>query len=430
MARQKSNRTFETAGETYISEGVEGEGLTSFVYRVVDSENRRWALKCLKPQQATHGRVKRFLNELHFCENVRHRNIVRVVDKGFATQDDTKCPFYVMPLYSSTLRKLMNARMSPEKVLPCFAELLSGVEAAHLRDAVHRDLKPENILHDPMSGEFVVSDFGIAHFNSELMLVMVETNAHERLANARYAAPEQLSRNGTVDHRADVYALGLILNEMFTGHVPYGAGFAQIGNGAPQFAYLDELVESMVQQDPAKRPSSIDEVKQALIARRNDFIERQKLDGLKKTVVTASTVSHPFCDNPPRVVDYDIDPVTRRLTMVLDKSVPEEWMAVFRTPRNAAFIRGTAPYDWRFHYSTETDRIVASVTLHPHDVLARESMQMIIDNFKNYVDFANRTFLRGLERTAKADEDRKKKELQEKIAYEEQRRRLREGLKV
>lgn len=430
MTPQKSKMTFETTGETYIVEGIEGEGGSAVVYRVIDSEGRPWALKRLRPEQATATRTKRFMNELHFCEKSVHKNVIKVVDEGFVLTGGAKCPFFVMPLYSSTLRKFMADGGKAGHVLPCFSQVLDGVEAAHLQKVLHRDLKPENILHDPASSQFVVSDFGIAHFNSELMLALVETDPRERLANARYAAPEQLNRNGTVDERADIYSLGLILNEMFTGHVPHGAGFATIAAVAPQFGYLDELVESMVQQDPNKRPRSIDEIKRTLIARRNDFVERQRLDELKKMVVPASKVSHPFYEDPPRVIDCDVEPRHRRLTMVLNKRVPGEWVEAFRTPRNMGFIRGTGPDDWSFDYSADETRTEAHVTVGPRDLEVKESTQTIIDNFKSYVEFANHAFLRNLERSVQVEEERKKRELQDRVAYEEERRRLRAGLKI
>jgi hypothetical protein len=78
-----------------------------------------------------------------------------------------------------------------------------------------------------------------------------------------YAAPEQRSR-GDVDQRADIFALGLMLNEMFTGHVPQGRDYTTIVDVQPMLAYLDSLVEVMIQHHPGKRPQSIDEVRQAL----------------------------------------------------------------------------------------------------------------------------------------------------------------------
>jgi hypothetical protein len=174
---------FETAGETYTSEGVEGEGGTARVLRVVDSTGNRWALKYLKPEQVTAKRTKRFLNELNFCRDFSHANVVQVIDNGFVAHGGTKCPFYVMPLYSSTLRKLLKAGLHPEKVLRYFAAVLDGVEAAHLKRVWHRDLKPENILHDPAEDKLLITDFGIAHFTSERMFTTVKTRPAEQLAN-------------------------------------------------------------------------------------------------------------------------------------------------------------------------------------------------------------------------------------------------------
>src|SRR5258708_40008945 len=107
MAIKNQIQVFNTTGETYSVEGIEGEGGTSIVFRVVDSEGKRWGLKCLKPDQASTSRAKRFLNELNFCLNSSHKSVVRVVDHGFVLRGEKKCPFYVMPLYPSTLRKVL-----------------------------------------------------------------------------------------------------------------------------------------------------------------------------------------------------------------------------------------------------------------------------------------------------------------------------------
>jgi eukaryotic-like serine/threonine-protein kinase len=72
----------------------------------------------------------------------------------------------------------------------------------------HRDLKPENILYDRNADRLVVADFGIAHFEEDQLLTAVETKDRERLANFKYAAPEQGIRGRPVDHRADIFAFG------------------------------------------------------------------------------------------------------------------------------------------------------------------------------------------------------------------------------
>ena len=128
----------------------------------------------------------------------------------------------------------------------------------------HRDLKPENILFDETTGTLVVADFGIAKFKEEELQTAVETSAQERLANFQYSAPEQRVRGRVVDQRADIYALGLILNEMFTGDVPQGAGFRRIASFAPKYSYLDSAIDSMVQQTPENRPGTISDVRRLL----------------------------------------------------------------------------------------------------------------------------------------------------------------------
>src|SRR5579863_246743 len=196
MPSNRENLVFNTTAEVYTAEQVEGEGATSVVHRVRDSAGDLWALKCLKPEQATSTRTKRFLNELHFCQNLTHRNIIRVVDHGFVMQGNKKCPFFVMPLFASTLRKIMTSSINPNLIPYYFSKLLDGVEAAHLMGVWHRDLKPENVLHDPSADELIVSDFGIAHFQAEAMITTVETRPQERLANFQYAAPEQRVSGG------------------------------------------------------------------------------------------------------------------------------------------------------------------------------------------------------------------------------------------
>jgi len=145
-----------------------------------------------------------------------------------------RLPFYVMPLYDSSLRKLMEGGVSPGDVLKLFNDILDGVEAAHLQNVFHRDLKPENLLVEMPGRRIVVADFGIAHFEEEDLFTAVKTG-DERLANYRYSAPEQRTPGGSVDHRADIFALGLILNEMFTGELAQGTAHKLVAAADPNF---------------------------------------------------------------------------------------------------------------------------------------------------------------------------------------------------
>jgi eukaryotic-like serine/threonine-protein kinase len=297
--------SFETATHSYRALEPRGEGGAGTVYKVVDEDGNLLAIKRLDPQKLTAGKLKRFANELTFCLRNRHENIVTVLDHGATSLSGRKCPFYVMPYYPETLRTLMKKGIPHEGVMPYFAKLVKGVEAAHFGKIWHRDLKPENILCDPSKEALVVADFGIAHFGEEELYTLVETKPHDRLANFLYAAPEQRTRGNVVDQRAAIYALGLILNEMFTGEVLQAVGYKPVRTVAPQFSYLDDVVEAMVQQSSAARPASLDDVNKMLIARKDAFVSRQKLDQLANVVISRSQISDPLINDPVKIMDVE-----------------------------------------------------------------------------------------------------------------------------
>src|SRR5947209_19277543 len=85
-------------------------------------------------------------NELWFCQQKQHPNIIEVVDSGVDLGGEGPLPFYVMPLFECTLRTLIRNGRAPDRVLPLFDQLLSGAEFAHLKNVYHRDLKPKHIL--------------------------------------------------------------------------------------------------------------------------------------------------------------------------------------------------------------------------------------------------------------------------------------------
>ena len=262
---------FETAFASYRGVSQVGSGGAGTVVKVEDDGGKTFAIKYLSPANLSTERVKRFKNELTFCAENDHPNTIKVLDWGHIILDGKKCPFYVMPYYDGNLRGLLKARIAATNVLPLFNQILNGIEAAHLQDVWHRDLKPENVLFDPEKNILVVADFGIARFAEPLLQTLIETKPHSRLANFQYAAPEQREKGSTVDSRADIYALGLILNEMYTGRLAHGVGFTRIGDVDNQYAYLDELVDLMLSQSPNLRPRSIGEIKLVINKRPSPF---------------------------------------------------------------------------------------------------------------------------------------------------------------
>ncbi|MBA3845721.1 MAG: serine/threonine protein kinase [Planctomycetes bacterium] len=212
-----------------------GQGGVGTVWEATDDAGAKWAIKILRTEVPKEKR-KRFKNEILFSQNSPHRNIVKVVDHGVSA--DGAFPFYVMPIYQSSLRELMPKVSDAEKRLAYISQLLDGVEAAHLQAVVHRDLKPENVLYEERGDRIVIADFGIADFGEAELYTLIETKPNERLANFLYAAPEQRRRGEIVDQRCDIYALGLIIHEWFTGDVPQGIGFKTIGEGTPSCRWL------------------------------------------------------------------------------------------------------------------------------------------------------------------------------------------------
>lgn len=268
---------FETALDVYVAKSVLGEGASGRVFLVLDSSGNSLAVKCLDPSLISTERIRRFKNELVFSQKNTHPNILSIIDYGFMPDGEIRNPFYVMPAYPSTLRKLLDQGLSPDQAYELFMKILAGVEEAHQRKIWHRDLKPQNILVNLESSTLVVADFGIAHFAEDALYTAIQTQKSERLANFAYAAPEQRVKGRSVDHRADIYALGLMLNELFTGEIPQGTDFRHISLVASRYAYLDPAIDHMIKQDPDQRPASVADVRLEISAHeQNAYAAREK----------------------------------------------------------------------------------------------------------------------------------------------------------
>lgn len=403
----------KTAFETYTIVKQIGAGGSGEVYQAADSEGGVCAIKILDPSKAGATRLKRFRNEINFCTKNGHPNIVKVLGNGITPDGAT---FYIMPLFPGTLRTLLKTGIAPNRVLPLFGKMLDGVEAAHLSGVWHRDLKPENILADPSSDLLVIADFGIAHFEEEALLTAVETKQDDRLANFVYAAPEQKVRGQAVTSKADIYPLGLILAEMYTGQVPLGTGYRKITAVVPELAYLDPLVELMLSQDPQSRPS-IDELKRELIGRQNEFISRQRLNALKSEVVPESNLDDPFIRNPIKIKSVDFQ--DEILHLVLSAEPPPNWIAAFRTPSSATFYMGHGPETFQFALNRAYVRVSPGI-----------DVQTLLNYAKSYIESANQQYSELVERQHRSRIEREKQELRNAIQAEERRQKILSTLKL
>lgn len=408
---------FETAFNTYRGLSQIGSGGAGVVVKVQDENDAIFAVKYLSPNGLSQEKVKRFKNELSFCAANKHSNIICIHDWGKIDINGKKHTFYVMPYYAGNLRDLMKVGIPNDKVLPYFAQILNGVEAAHFQDVWHRDLKPENVLFESTTDTLVIADFGIARFSESQLQTLVETQPNARLANFQYAAPEQRERNADVDSRADIYALGLLLNEMFTKKLAHGVGFMSIRNVADQYAYLDSIVNLMLSQSPNSRPKSIADIKRQLIARQNEFVSLQKLSELKQQVVPNSEVDDPLVANTTTLVDARWE--DGQLIMKLNQQVNFEWTQFFKDP--------SGTYEWVTDKHPKSFKI-AGDTISVYT--GGNDAQKLIEYTKQYIQKANAKYKHIVERDAREQEREMKEELIRQIQLEEETRKTNLDLEI
>jgi len=404
---------------TYRRVAKAGEGGTGTVLKVEDEQGNTYALKYLKPESVSSARTRRFKNELFFCLKNEHKNIIKVLDHGFIGLSGKKCPFYVSRFYPETLRRLMQGPIPHDEVLTYYAKILEGVGAAHRRGTWHRDLKPENILCDPSSEELVVADFGIAHFAEELLQTIIVTGPQERLANFRYAAPEQKTRGGTVHARADIYALGMILNEMFTGKTPSGTRFKMIKDGAADYGYLDDLVDLMMRHSPEERPKTIEEVQRQLLARRNIFASQQETATLQQTVVPEYDIDDPLVREPVRLVDCDYRGGWLKLVVNQIVELYPRWIRAFHSISGWQAVPGHEPNTFEFRGNSASAMLVGEM-----------HVQRVIDYFKDYLEKANRDYEEMLREEKRKQEETERVSLQKRLEEEEARQRVLRKIKI
>jgi predicted Ser/Thr protein kinase len=237
---------------------VVGEGGMGVVYRAVQKQlGRTVALKVLSPALASDPQfVERFTREAKALAQLSHPNIVAVYDFGV----HEGVPFLIMEFVEGTpLRKLLAAKkLSSERALELVPQICDALAYAHGRGVVHRDVKPENILID-REGRVKIADFGLAKLAEPGQTRITRTQMV--MGTPNYMAPEQIENPSTVDHRADIYSLGVVFYEMLTGELPLGR-FKAPSQKAPVDSRLDPVVLRSLEKEPADRYQQAAEVKE------------------------------------------------------------------------------------------------------------------------------------------------------------------------
>lgn len=226
------------------------------------------ALKVIHPHLFEgEGFFKRFLLEAEIGRRVLHENVVRTYDADAIAVDGRQAHFLVMEYVAGKTLRALIAELGKASESLCrhvAREIARGLAAIHAVGAVHRDLKPENVLVTP-DHVVKVMDLGVARL-AERAIRLSESGLF--LGSLPYAAPEQLHAAGSIDARADLYALGVLLYEMATGTHPYGSDDPRVlvrrileeepprlGERDSQSSpFLEEFVHALLEKDPGRRP--------------------------------------------------------------------------------------------------------------------------------------------------------------------------------
>lgn len=239
----------------YAVQSLIGRGGMGAVYQGVQlSLNRPVAIKLLPAElAASAGFMARFQREAHTLARLQHPGIVAVHDYGSTSEGHL---YFIMEHVAGTdlQRVIQNPGLAPEQALELTLQVREALQYAHSQGVIHRDIKPANVLITP-EGRAKLADFGLAR---PLGPTPDITAASLVVGTPGYMAPEQWA--GKADHRADIYALGVMLYEMLTGTRPQGA-FDLPSTKARVDVRLDDVVIKAMRQAPEQRYQQVSELR-------------------------------------------------------------------------------------------------------------------------------------------------------------------------
>ena len=268
--------------DKYVLERELGGGGMSRVFVARDERlDRRVVIKLLPPQVTATISAERFKREIMLAAGLQHPNIVPVLQAG----EFGALPYFIMPFIDgeSLRARMRRGPLSVRETVMILKDVVRALGYAHGRSIIHRDIKPDNVLL--ASGAAVVTDFGVAKAISasrqqqgNQTSAPTMTGVGTSLGTPAYMAPEQAAADPSTDHRADLYALGIVAYEMLTGAPPFHGRTPQAllaaqlsEKPAPLTSRrydvslpLSTLIMQCLEKEPAKRPKNANDVLRAL----------------------------------------------------------------------------------------------------------------------------------------------------------------------
>jgi tRNA A-37 threonylcarbamoyl transferase component Bud32 len=283
-----------------------GRGGMGVVYKARQPRlNRFVALKILAREKEKDPRfAERFTREAQALARLNHPNIVTVYDFG-----ETNGLYYLLMEYvdGMSLRQLLQTRkLAPEEALVIVPSICDALQYAHQEGIVHRDIKPENILLDKQ-GRVKIADFGIAKLLGADGKVESLTGEQGVVGTPHYMAPEQVEKPSIVDHRADIFSLGVVFYEMLTGELPLGK-FAPPSRMVKMDVRLDEVVLHALEKEPERRYQQASQVK----------TDVETIAGTPTSPLVGGVAAFPGAPLPPAATPK---PVLRGTAMVIIPAV-------------------------------------------------------------------------------------------------------------
>ncbi|WDU60958.1 serine/threonine-protein kinase [Pseudomonas poae] len=254
--------TTDVSDFTYIEPLGEGGNSTVLLF---EKGRTKYAVKFLEIHEIK--KIQRFKDE-YFCaaQIPTHPNISQLFH--FDKVEISGSPYFIviMKAYSGTLKILKNDNDNDltGNLWSIFQNLCNGLKHLHNHGITHRDIKPQNIFLDAKTGQYVIGDLGIAHFDEDRFTKEAKTKANERTGNYLFSAPEQANNNERATFSSDIFALGQVMHWLVTGTANRGIDRSKFSkeNSPKRLKLLDSIVDQCLKNNPTDRFQSIESIEE------------------------------------------------------------------------------------------------------------------------------------------------------------------------